>query len=59
MRPKRPGGPIVLVGAVNTVRGTYDFQGRRFEILRDGTVRFGGDPLNDMNPILDICARGG
>ena len=24
---------------VNTVRGNYDFQGRRFEILRDGTVR--------------------
>src|SRR5262249_37869533 len=30
---KEPGSPIVLVGAVNTVRGTYDFQGRRFEVL--------------------------
>ena len=36
------GEPVALLGAVNTVRGTYDFQGRRFEILRDGTVRFDG-----------------
>ncbi len=54
---KAPGQPIVLVGAVNTVRGTYDFQGRRFEILRDGTVRFAGDPLDEMNPLLDIRTR--
>ena len=54
---KQPGSPIVLVGAVNTIRGTYDFQGRRFEILRDGTVRFTGEPLNEMDPILDIRTR--
>jgi translocation and assembly module TamB len=51
---KAPGQQIVLVGLVNTIRGTYDFQGRRFDILRDGTVRFAGDPLNDLNPILDV-----
>jgi len=51
---KAPGRQIVLVGVVNTVRGTYDFQGRRFDILRDGTVRFGGDRLNHLNPILDV-----
>ena len=54
---KAAGQPIVLVGTVNTVRGTYDFQSRRFDILRDGTVRFGGDPLSDLNPILDIRTR--
>jgi autotransporter translocation and assembly factor TamB len=54
---KQPGAPIVLVGAVNTVRGTYDFQGRRFDILRDGTIRFDGEPLNEMDPVLDIRAR--
>jgi translocation and assembly module TamB len=54
---KQPGSPIALVGVVNTIRGTYDFQGRRFEILRDGTVRFGGEPLNEMDPILDIRTR--
>ena len=54
---KQPGSPIALVGVVNTVRGTYDFQGRRFEILRDGTIRFDGAPLNEMDPILDIRTR--
>ncbi|HEV8347622.1 MAG TPA: translocation/assembly module TamB domain-containing protein, partial [Vicinamibacterales bacterium] len=41
-----------LYGVVNTVRGTYDFQGRRFTILRDGTVRFEG--TDDLDPALDI-----
>jgi translocation and assembly module TamB len=54
---KAAGKPLVLVGAVSTVRGTYDFQGRRFEILRDGTIRFAGEPLNDMDPLLDIRTR--
>jgi translocation and assembly module TamB len=49
---KDRGGPIKLVGTVNTVRGWYDFQGRRFDILRDGTVQFVG--LEDLNPNLDI-----
>ena len=46
---------VRLRGAVNTVRGTYDFQGRRFEIMRDGSVRFVG--LEEMNPTLDIRTR--
>jgi len=54
---KAAGRPLVLVGTVSTVRGTYDFQGRRFEILRDGTIRFAGDALNDMDPLLDIRTR--
>jgi translocation and assembly module TamB len=54
---KAPGKQFVLIGAVNTVRGTYDFQGRRFDILRDGTVRFAGEPLNEMNPLLDIRTK--
>jgi autotransporter translocation and assembly factor TamB len=41
-----------LYGVVNTVRGNYDFQGRRFEILRDGTVRFEG--TDALDPALDI-----
>ena len=40
---KEPGGPVTLVGTVNTVRGTYKFQGRRFDLVRDGTIRFVGD----------------
>jgi autotransporter translocation and assembly factor TamB len=54
---KEAGRPIALLGAINTVRGNYDFQGRRFEILRDGTVRFDNAPLNDMDPRLDIRTR--
>jgi len=46
--------PITLLGTVNTVRGTYDFQGRRFDLARDGTIRFIGTPT--INPILDITA---
>jgi hypothetical protein len=42
-------------GNVNTIRGNYDFQGRRFEILRDGTVQFEG--FNPPNPRLDIRTR--
>src|SRR5690606_35305256 len=30
-------GRTAITGVVNTVRGTYDFQGRRFEVQRDGT----------------------
>ena len=41
-----------LTGTVNTVRGTYQFQGRRFDILRDGTVRFEG--LDALDPALDV-----
>jgi autotransporter translocation and assembly factor TamB len=52
---KEPGERVGLVGSVNTVRGNYDFQGRRFEILRDGTVRFQG--LDEINPRLDIRTR--
>jgi autotransporter translocation and assembly factor TamB len=54
---KQPRQQVALVGAVNTVRGNYDFQGRRFEILRDGTIRFDNAPLNEMDPLLDIRTR--
>jgi hypothetical protein len=49
---KVPYDQLRLIGLVNTVRGTYDFQGRRFTILRDGTLRFDG--TDDINPTLDI-----
>ena len=52
---KDPGGRVRVIGSVTTIRGSYDFQGRRFEILRDGSVRFNG--LDDLDPALDIRAR--
>jgi autotransporter translocation and assembly factor TamB len=39
-------------GTVNTIRGNYNFQGRQFTILRDGTIRFEG--LDEFDPELNI-----
>jgi len=52
---KAPGGEVRLLGDVDTVRGNYNFQGRRFEILRDGHIRFAG--TDEINPTLNIRAR--
>jgi hypothetical protein len=53
---KAPGSSGVrLLGDVDTVRGNYTFQGRRFEILRDGHIRFAG--TDELNPTLNIRAR--
>jgi translocation and assembly module TamB len=52
---KTAGGPLTLTGVVNTVRGTYQFQGRRFELVRDGTIRFDGGAR--LNPILNVTAK--
>ena len=51
---KRPNLPVRLIGQVNTVRGTYEFQGRRFDIQRGGLVRFDG--IVPVNPSLDVSA---
>jgi hypothetical protein len=51
---KPAGGQVLLLGTVETVRGTYAFQGRRFDLQRNGTVRFMGEP--QPNPALDITA---
>jgi translocation and assembly module TamB len=54
---KEASGNVALVGVVNTVRGFYTFQGRRFDILRDGTVRFTGEQITELDPVLDIRTR--
>jgi translocation and assembly module TamB len=51
---KQPNEPVILVGSVQTVRGTYEFQGRRFDLVRGGTIRFRGEP--QINPALDVTA---
>jgi translocation and assembly module TamB len=51
---KTAGGPITLGGVVTTVRGTYQFQGRQFDLQRDGTIRFTGEA--ELNPVLDLTA---
>ena len=51
---KPAGGQVLLLGTVETVRGMYEFQGRRFELARGGTLRFMGEP--QPNPALDVTA---
>jgi len=51
---KDPGRPVTLAGTVTTVRGTYQFQGRQFELVRGGTLRFTGEP--ELNPVIDVTA---
>jgi translocation and assembly module TamB len=54
---KKAGEPLTLVGNVNTVRGFYDFHGRRFMIQRNGIVQFEGDPIERLNPRLAVNAE--
>jgi translocation and assembly module TamB len=51
---KAPGERVRLLGQIETVRGTYDFQGRRFDILRDGRIQF--QNTDDLDPLIDITA---
>ena len=51
---KQAGEAMRLSGVVNTVRGTYQFQGRQFDLSRDGSIRFTGD--TELNPVLDVTA---
>jgi autotransporter translocation and assembly factor TamB len=51
---KNPGGPPTLLGVVHPIRGFYEFQARRFEVEREGTIRFIG--LSTINPTLDVAA---
>ncbi|HEX4566045.1 MAG TPA: translocation/assembly module TamB domain-containing protein, partial [Vicinamibacterales bacterium] len=52
---KNAGGPITIIGTVDTVRGFYEFQGRRFTVQRDGTLTFHGLPK--INPDVDVKAE--
>ena len=52
---KAPAGQPDLVGTVSVVRGLYDFQGRRFEVLRDSQIRFQG--TRPIDPALQVEAQ--
>ncbi|MCC7010310.1 MAG: translocation/assembly module TamB [Acidobacteria bacterium] len=51
---KRPGAPLAITGSLGVQRGYYAFQGRRFDVQRDSTVRFRGQ--QPIDPALDITA---
>src|SRR5690606_31079556 len=52
---REAGGEPTVVGSVRTIRGYYEFQGRRFEVERDGTIGFKGPDLT--NPTIDVTAH--
>jgi translocation and assembly module TamB len=52
---KAPAGDPDVVGTVTVVRGFYDFQGRRFEVLRDSQIRFQG--TRPVDPALQVDAQ--
>ena len=52
---KAPAGQPDLIGSVTVVRGFYDFQGRRFEVLRDSQIRFQG--TRPVDPALQVDAQ--
>ena len=51
---KTPHARVQLSGALETVRGSYAYQGRRFTIEREGRLRFVGD---SFDPLLSITAN--
>jgi autotransporter translocation and assembly factor TamB len=51
---KARGRDLDLAGRVEAVRGSFTFQGRRFQLVR-GVVEFTGG--GKINPILDIAAQ--
>lgn len=52
---KAPSDVLRLTGDIRTIRGNYTFQGRQFEIMRDGRIRFIG--TDEIDPLLDLQAR--
>jgi translocation and assembly module TamB len=51
---KMPDGPVNVRGTAKVVRGSYTFQGRRFEVEPDSTVQFRGGPVSD--PTINVAA---
>jgi autotransporter translocation and assembly factor TamB len=55
---RAPGGEPRLRGDVTTIRGSYTFESRRFEIQRGGRIRFQGevpaDPIFDVRGVREI-----
>jgi autotransporter translocation and assembly factor TamB len=52
---KAPHERLAVSGELETVRGSYAYQGRRFTIEREGTLRFAGD--SSFDPLVSITAE--
>ena len=51
---KPAGGRLEVTGSADVVRGTYTFQGRRFDVEPGSEVRFPGGP--PTNPMINVTA---
>jgi autotransporter translocation and assembly factor TamB len=51
---KAAGGQLDIIGGIQIVRGTYTFQGRRFDVSRGSDVQFRGEDVT--NPALNLSA---
>lgn len=51
---KAPKGRLEVTGTADVVRGTYTFQGRRFDVVPGSEVRFPGGP--PTNPLINVTA---
>ena len=49
---RAPGAAVKLRGDVTTIRGTYSFESRRFDIQRGGRIRFQDE--TPMDPAFDV-----
>jgi translocation and assembly module TamB len=52
---KPPREALALLGTVTMVRGTYEFQGRQFSMVRNGTIELRGG--STIDPALDLTAE--
>ena len=52
---KDPGGEPDIIGTVSVVRGFYEFQNRRFDVLRDSEIRFLGN--KPIDPSVQVGAQ--
>ena len=52
---KDPDQPSKVEGRLDVVRGQYQFQGRRFTIVRGSTLSFGGDTM--LDPAINVTAE--
>ena len=50
---KDPAQPLYVTGSLDSVTGTYAFQGRRFDLDPASSINFRGD----LNPELDVTVR--
>lgn len=49
---KDPGQPLYVTGSLDSVRGTYSFQGRRFDLDPNSSINFRGDLLPELFVIV-------